>query len=219
MNEFNSVEAAMVILKAKKECVMRVENQLSMCNYVPHQVPIKIESSSPLNNQIVQACAVLALCTHDTMHHSNKFQHHSRMVGNGIVTTTSTTMSSVVQKIKGKYSVGHTFELATLLTMFNEVHMSIPHNHGRLMLRMPIHNFLLHHTNSNQQLLATWEFCLIIESRNVKVAMVMHVTLLWTLPTPHIILTVGSDHESIDLVSDWKSQISSFKIIESERNA
>ena len=100
MNEFNSVEAAMVILKAKKESVMRVENQLSMCNYVLHWVPIKIESSSPLNNQIVQACAVLALCTHDTMHHSNKFRHHSRMVGNGIVTTTSTTMSSVYKRLK-----------------------------------------------------------------------------------------------------------------------
>ena len=49
--------------------------------------------------------------------------------------------------------------------------------------------------------------------------MVMHVTLLWTLSTPHTMLTVGSDHGSTDLVSNWKSQISSFKIIESESNA
>jgi hypothetical protein len=50
---------------------------------------MKVESSSPLNNQLV-ACAILPLCTRDTMHHFNKFLDHSRMVGNNKVTTTTT---------------------------------------------------------------------------------------------------------------------------------
>lgn len=47
----------------------------------------------------------------------------------------------------------------------------------------------------------------------------MYVTPLWTLPTPHIMFDrwIGSGIDSS--ISDCKSQITSFKITELERNA